>query len=98
MNIGKAIKSIRKRRGIRQGDLAESMGFTRTGLYLIESGRREASKRTIVLASEALKVPIASIVLESITDEDVPDACRYTFKSLQQQIVDLLEKNWSPHK
>ena len=98
MDIGKAIKAIRKRRGIRQGVLAEAMGMSRTGLYLIESGRRTATKRSVEIASEAMKVPVASIILESITDEDVPNTCRYTFKSLQQPIVDLLEKNWSPHK
>lgn len=98
MDIGKAIKTIRKKRGIKQGELAESMGITRTGLYLIESGRRDVSKKTIQIASKALKVPLSSIILEAITEEDLPSTSIYTYKALQQPIIDLLERNWSPLK
>lgn len=50
MNIGLAIKKIRKTQSISQKELAESCGITPTFMCLIENGKKEISMKTLKLS------------------------------------------------
>ena len=47
MNIGKAIKGLRKEKGIAQNDFAKGCGISQTSISLIENGAKKPSAQTL---------------------------------------------------
>ncbi len=72
MNIGYAIKSIRRQLGITQYDLADKCGISQTSLSQIENGIKRPSNRTIKKVCEVLDVPESVIYIIGMQDTDVP--------------------------
>lgn len=60
--FGKALRQIRKEKGISQEALALNAGFDRTYISLIERGLRLPSLSTLFLVAKELKVPAWSII------------------------------------
>ena len=63
MNIGEAIKILRKKRGVTQQELAERSGITQGFLSLVERGEREPALTFVDQVSRALKVPPQLVLL-----------------------------------
>ncbi len=70
MNLGKAIKSIRKNQGLSQVDLAKSSNVTQAALSQIENGKRPGTS-TLKKISAALNVPESFIYIVGIEKDDV---------------------------
>ncbi len=75
MNIGEAVKVLRKKRGVTQQELAERSGVTQGFLSLVERGERKPAITFIDQVSRALKVPPQLILL--LACEQHPRARRY---------------------
>jgi transcriptional regulator with XRE-family HTH domain len=56
MNIGKNIKKARKKRGLKQYELATQASVCKTTISLIESGKREPSIKVLMNLSRTLRV------------------------------------------
>ena len=56
--IGARIKYVRKARGIRQTDLAKTVGITYQYMSMIETGKRKLSLGTIVRLASELQVSV----------------------------------------
>lgn len=82
MNIGNAIKEIRKRKGISQKDLAKKIGMSANNLCSIEKEKSFPSMENIKKICSSLEVPESVLLLFSITDEDVPEHKRKVFHYL----------------
>lgn len=98
MNLGKAIKTIRKQSGLTQGDLAERTGLSQTSLSKIEGGVTP-SEKSLKKIAEALKVPPSLIYILGMEAGDVAANKKEKFellfpaiKSLALQIVDMEEE------
>jgi transcriptional regulator with XRE-family HTH domain len=97
MNIGKAIKIIRKQMKVSQQELSDRTGISQTSLSKIETGARP-SEENLDKISEALKTPKSVLYILAIEENDVPEDKQEKFqllfpaiKSLAMQIVNLRE-------
>ena len=71
MNVGIAIRKLRKKRGLSQSMLAEKAKLTQATLSKIERGKRP-SDQTLKSLSAALEVPESLIYVMGIEKADVP--------------------------
>lgn len=59
---GAAIRQIRREKGIKPGDMAQSVGVKRSTIYTLESGSRGASWELMYRIAGALDVPIQQLL------------------------------------
>jgi transcriptional regulator with XRE-family HTH domain len=62
--FGRSVRSLRKRRGLSQEDLAEKSGISRNYVSDIERGVRNPGLLVMVALAKALKVPLRELVEE----------------------------------
>ena len=93
MNLGTAIKTIRKQMGFSQRELAEKCNISVNALCQIEINNTFPQKSTINKICEVLEVPTSYLLFFSISDEDVPVENRNLFNSLKPTIKNLLLKD-----
>lgn len=90
MNIGTAIKTLRKQKGIGQTELAEKCNLSVNAISQIERNTSFPQKGTINNICEALEIPVSYLLYFSITDEDLPSDKKPVFNALDSAIKSLL--------
>lgn len=90
MDIGTAIKVLRKEKGFSQKQLAEICGISVNALSQIEINSTFPQKSNIKKICEALNIPVSYLLFFSISDEDIPDDKKIVFKSLNSAIKSVL--------
>lgn len=73
MKLGESLKYCRNVRKLTQKELAEKSGISKSYLCLLEKGEREASISVLESLSDALKIPVAIIVLIASEGADLSD-------------------------
>lgn len=91
MNIGGAIEGLRKKKEIRQNELADKAQITQSYLSLIESNKKEPNLKTLKAIADALEVPLPIIFFLSITDEDIPKEKQDSYKLLSPLINNVIK-------
>ena len=69
MNLGKAIKELRKAKGFSQKELAQACGLSANAMCSIENDESFPSKTTFDKICKALDMPSAYIFLFSISEK-----------------------------
>ncbi len=94
MNVGIAIRSIRRKIGITQYELAERCNISQTSLSQIENGIKRPSERTIKKVCQVLDIPESVIYILGMQETDVPTSRKNVYnmlfpsiKSMALQIV-----------
>lgn len=82
MDLGKAISGLRKAYGMKKKDLADKAGLSSTALYNIEHNLSFPTKETIKKICDAFGIPVAFLMVYSVTEDDVPDEKRIAFRYL----------------
>lgn len=82
MNLGFSIKDIRTRKKIKSKELADKCGISRTAMVNIEHGRSFPSYKTIQNICDAMGVTEGFLLFNCLTEDDVPEAKRESFKLL----------------
>lgn len=82
MNIGKAIKTLRLKRGYSQKQLASLVDKSETAISLIESGKSIPQTKRIKEISSALGVEPVYLLLFALEKEDIPSDKRVLFDTL----------------
>ena len=59
--VTNCVKSLRNKRGMRQSDLADSVGVTRQTILAIEKGRLNPSILVCLRIADALEEPVSAI-------------------------------------
>jgi len=90
MDLGTAIKTIRKHKGLSQKDLAELCGLSVNGLCQIEINNTFPQKSTIRQICSALNIPVSYLLFFSISDDDLPEDTKKTFNALSSSIRNIL--------
>lgn len=90
MNIGNAIRDIRKRKGISQKELAEKVGLSANALCSIENDKSTPSMKNIKKICSALGVAQSVLMFFSIAEEDIPERKRELFHALANPLKDCL--------
>ena len=73
MDLGNAIKTLRKQKKITQKQLAELCEISTNALCSIETGQSFPSMSTIAKICGSLNVPESYLLLFSITEDDIPE-------------------------
>ena len=92
MDIGQAIKTFRKKKGVSQKWLAEQSGISANALCSIENDKAFPSKATINSICRALDIPTSWLLFASLTDEDIPEEKLAVFKALQKPMLELFDE------
>lgn len=90
MDIGTAIKFLRKEKGLSQKELAERCEISINAVSQIELNATFPQKTTIKKICEALQIPVSYLLFFSISDEDIPDEKKLIFQSLNSAIKSIL--------
>ncbi len=90
MDIGTAIKTLRKEKKISQKKLAEECNISVNALCQIEKNVSFPQKSTICKICTVLGIPTSYLLFFSISDDDVPEDKRAVFNSLNSAIKGLL--------
>ncbi|MES2701209.1 MAG: helix-turn-helix transcriptional regulator [Bacteroidota bacterium] len=89
MNIGSAIKSIRKKLSITQYELAERCNLSQTSLSQIETGVKRPSQRTINRVCAVLDIPESIIYIVAMQEADVPPSKKGIYELVYPSIKSL---------
>lgn len=90
MNIGTAIKSLRKEKGLGQRELADKCGLSVNALSQIETNSSFPHKATVEKIASALAVPVSYLLFFSISEDDVPEDKRKVFITLNSALRSIL--------
>ena len=90
MNIGKAIKQLRKKQSLSQAQLAERTGITQTALSQIENGSRRPNNETFKKLTDYFQVPEILIYLLATEDTDVAENKQEMFRAIFPNVKNLL--------
>jgi len=90
MDLGAAIKELRKVKNLSQGQLAQKTGLSQTSLSQIERGRKRASESSVKKICKALGVSESLLYISAAEREDVPAKKRTLYDQLFPAIKDLI--------
>lgn len=96
MNIGKAIKDLRKQKGLKQKDFASLCSISATYLCQIEANQRDANISTLKTISDALDVPLPVIFFLSLDQNDISPQKREAFNILAPSINSFITEFFIP--
>lgn len=93
MNIGQAIKILRRKRNMTQGDLASRIGMSVNAVSSWELGKSNPPKDSIKLICDAFHVPVSYLMLSTVEEKDFPENKRLLYRVLLESLKnELLEK------
>lgn len=90
MDLGNAIKTIRKQKKITQKQLAELCEISTNALCSIETGLSFPSKATISRICAALNIPESYLLFFSISEDEIPEDKRAYFRYFYEPLKKLL--------
>ena len=91
MNIGETIKTLRKKSGLKQKELAKRCGISCSALCNIEKDYAFPSRETFEQIGKALGIPTGVLLFSAVTDDDIPQEKLQVFKALQKPLLELFE-------
>ena len=91
MNIGQAVKEVRKALGVTQKELAEKSGLTQGAISQLENSQTHPNKETLKSVGDALGVGSATLMFKALTIEDVSDDKKEIFQLLNPTINTLID-------
>ena len=86
MNIGTAIQTVRKSKGISQLELAEKVEISQAALSQIESGAKKPGTKTLDKICVSLDTPKSLLYILSINDDDIPKSRKLIYDKLFPEI------------
>ena len=99
MNLGNAIKTLRKHKDIKQYAFAELCGLSQTYLSQIENNQKEPNISTLKLITEKLNVALPLLFFLAIDADDIPESKKQAFQiigpTVKQLISELVENDWT---
>ena len=92
MDLGTAIKNIRKTRGQTQIEFASSCGITQTYLSQIESNSKQPLLSTLEDISNRLNVPLPILFFLSLDENDINPEKKEAFELLNAPVKRLIDE------
>jgi transcriptional regulator with XRE-family HTH domain len=90
MNIGTAIKKLRRRECLLQEELANRIGITQTYLSQIENGHRKPSLDVLELMGKSLNLPLPLMLWFAVEESDIKPDKRDAYNILKPSIDTLI--------
>lgn len=92
MNIGAAIREVRKNRGISQVELSKAAGISQSALSFIEKGRTRAGGNTLQKLCKELNIAESLLYIMAVDKMDIPKNKRALYRELFPVIKELILK------
>ncbi|MDF2433162.1 MAG: hypothetical protein JWP44_2793 [Mucilaginibacter sp.] len=92
MNLGTAIKTIRKQKGLRQNSFATMCDITQAYLSQIENNLKEPNISILKKISENLNIPLPILFFMSLEVDDLEPEKKEAFKVVEPTFKILLEQ------
>lgn len=90
MNIGEVIVNLRKQRGVKQKELANSLGITATYLSLVETNQSKASITLLSNIASYFDLPLNALLFKSLEIDKIKDSEKKKYFMAATPIVDAL--------
>lgn len=90
MNLGRAIKELRKEKGWSQGELAQRVGLSQMSVSHIERGAKTPSSKNLARIIKELGTTEMVLRIMAFEREDVPLEKRLMFDEIQPVIKKLI--------
>ena len=87
MNVGDAIKNIRKNKGLSQKELAQKCGLSANAMCAIEKNESIPTRESIDKICKAMEIPTSYLLFFSVTEDDVPVEKRAAFIALKAVLM-----------
>jgi transcriptional regulator with XRE-family HTH domain len=81
MNLGKAIKEVRKEKGLSQAELSQVSGLTQAAISNIENGKRPGIE-TLKKICRALNISEGVLYIMALERDDIPKEKEFLFDGL----------------
>lgn len=94
MDLGNTIATLRKRKKLKQLELAEKCNLTQAYLSKIENNRKEPHLSTLRLISSELDVPLPILFFLSMNEDDVSEDKKELSSFLFNNFKPILENNF----
>ena len=91
MNIGGAIESVRKKKNIRQNELAEKASITQSYLSLLENNKKDPTVSTLREIATALDTPLPILFFLALDEKDIPEHKVDIYKQTEPLLKSLIE-------
>lgn len=88
MNVGDAIKNIRKNKGLTQKELAQKCGLSANAMCAIEKNESIPTRESIDKICKVLDIPISYLLFFSVTEDEIPIEKRTAFKALKAVLME----------
>lgn len=92
MNIGEAIRTLRKNKLMNQEEFSASVGITQSYLSLIEKGHKKPSLEVLQKMANILNTPLPVLFWFGINKEDVSEDKKYVYDILKPSIDNLINE------
>lgn len=93
MDIGQAIKTLRNKQNMTQGDLASRIGMSVNAVSSWELGKSFPPKESIKRICDAFQIPESYLMLSTVEEKDIPENKRVLYRALLEPLRnELLEK------
>lgn len=96
MDLGQAIRTLRKKQGMTQQQLAEKCGVSHNAISYLETGKAYPPKGTVEKLCAAFGIPQSYLLLASIEEGDVPEEKRVLYRALLEPLRNELLDNKEP--
>lgn len=94
MDLGSAIRYVRKLRGYKQKELASICKISPGFLSQIESNQRDLSISTLEEISKQLNIPLPMLFFMALEENDVPTQKKETFRLISPVFKNLFSDIW----
>lgn len=91
MDLGLAVRTLRKSKGLTQGNFCEMVGITQSYLSQVENGNKEPSIDVVKKIADALGTPMPVLFWFTLTEEDVDESKVEVFKLLKPSVDSLVD-------
>ena len=92
MNIGSALKEIRKKKGLRQFQVCKKAKITQTYLSQLETGAKNGSVQVLERLSKIYGVPVSFIYVLGTEEKDIATNKLHLFRTLSPVIKSLIDE------
>ena len=91
MDLGSTIIELRKKREMKQNELAVKAKIASSHLSLIEKNKKDVNIKTLTAIAKALKIPLPILFFLSISKEDIPSSKKDSYNLLSPLINSLVD-------
>lgn len=95
MDLGIAIKNIRKQKKLTQGEFASLCKISSTYLSQIENNLKEPTLFTLRTISDKLEIPLPILFFLALTDEDIQPSKKKAYEIMGPAIKSMVNEFFS---